>query len=153
MLLLWLRGDLGAMAMKEYSTVPKVAILELHHRIVFFFFLSYPGIHWGEGLTPLQRCSRCILQTEPTSQIPVFLQGLLWHSISIEGRYVIKQRDQTYWSGPLKEKIPSNFHPPFLFLLVSCNILLPIFYHPRAEIEKSLIDKCEARGDFYKNKK
>ena len=25
-------------------------------------------IHWGRGLTPLQRCSRCILQPQPTGQ-------------------------------------------------------------------------------------
>ena len=30
--------------------------------------VSYPG-HSGGGLTPLQRCSRCILQPQPTQKV------------------------------------------------------------------------------------
>ena len=30
--------------------------------------LSYPGYSWGGGLTPLQMCSQCILQPQPTGQ-------------------------------------------------------------------------------------
>ena len=31
--------------------------------------VSYPGHSFGWGLTPLQRCSQCILQSQPTGQI------------------------------------------------------------------------------------
>ena len=30
--------------------------------------MSYPGHSLGGGLTPLQRCSQCILQPQPTGQ-------------------------------------------------------------------------------------
>ena len=53
-LLLWVRVDLGAMAMKGYSTFPKAPTwLEPHHHI--------QDIHWRKGLNYLQRCSWCIL--------------------------------------------------------------------------------------------
>ena len=32
------------------------------------YLVSYPGHSLGGGLTPLQRCSRCILQPQPTGQ-------------------------------------------------------------------------------------
>ena len=32
------------------------------------YLVSYPGHSLGGGLTPLQRCSQCILQTQPTGQ-------------------------------------------------------------------------------------
>ena len=31
--------------------------------------VSYPGHSLGRGLTPLQRCSRCILQPQPTGEV------------------------------------------------------------------------------------
>ena len=34
----------------------------------FNCFVSYPGHSLGGGLTPLQRCSQCILQPQPTGQ-------------------------------------------------------------------------------------
>ena len=77
----------GSMAMKEYSALPKAQLLlKPHHQIVdchrtlvggvlplcrdavgVFCSLSRLGQHdtcWG-SLTPLQRCSRCILQSQP----------------------------------------------------------------------------------------
>ena len=60
----WAREDLGAMAMKGCSAFPKApASLEPHHQI----YCHTQDTHWG-GLTPLQRCSRCILQPQPTRQ-------------------------------------------------------------------------------------
>ena len=53
------------MVMNEYSTFPKApALLEPHHQIVS---CHNQDTHW-EGLTPLQRCSWCILQPQPTEQ-------------------------------------------------------------------------------------
>ena len=34
--------------------------------------VSYQDTHWEEGLTPLQRSSRCILQSQPTGQRTVW---------------------------------------------------------------------------------
>ncbi len=54
------RGNLGAMAMKGYSAFPKApALLEPHHQIVL---CHIQDSRWGGILTPLQRCSQCILQ-------------------------------------------------------------------------------------------
>ena len=59
------RVDLGAMAMKGYSAFPKApASLET---LPSDCLVSLPGHSLG-GLTPLQRCSRCILQSQPTGQ-------------------------------------------------------------------------------------
>ena len=56
MLLLRARVDLEAMAIKEYSTFPKApALLEPHPQ----------DTRW-RSFTPQQRCSRCILQLQPT---------------------------------------------------------------------------------------
>ena len=47
---LWVRLDLGAMAMKGYSTFPKApTLLEPHHQIVLDMTLNN---HWGGVLTP-----------------------------------------------------------------------------------------------------
>ena len=63
----WARVDLGVMAIKKYSAFPKaLALLEPHHQM-YFSVISRPLVGGG-GLTPLQRCSRCILQTQPTGQ-------------------------------------------------------------------------------------
>ena len=60
------RMDLGAMAMKGYSVFPKApALLEPHHQIAY---CHIQDTRCGEGLTPLQRNSRCILQPQPTGQ-------------------------------------------------------------------------------------
>ena len=57
--------DLGAMAMKGYSAFPKApALLEPHYQTVL---CHIQDTRWG-GLTLLQRCSRCILQPQPTGQ-------------------------------------------------------------------------------------
>ena len=63
MLQLLARVDLGVMKMKVYSVFPKApALLEPHHQIV-----SYQGHSLGV-FTPLQICSRFILQPKPTGQ-------------------------------------------------------------------------------------
>ena len=63
------RVDLGVMAIKGYSAFPKApALLEPH-------ILSYPGQSLGGGLTPLQRSSWCILQTQLTGQNWVLVVG------------------------------------------------------------------------------
>ena len=47
------------MTIKGYSAFPKApALLEPHHQTL-----------WGGGPTPLQRCSQCILQPQPTGQL------------------------------------------------------------------------------------
>ena len=59
------RVDLGAMVMKRCSTVPKKP---QHHRkltISLFSITTRPLVGVGV-LTPLQRCSWCILQPQPT---------------------------------------------------------------------------------------
>ena len=56
---LWARVDLGAMAMKGYSTFPK------HYwslTIKLFSVISRTLFGWWGSLTPLQRCNQCILQ-------------------------------------------------------------------------------------------
>ena len=53
MLPLWDRVDVGAMAMKGYSTFPKApTLLESHHQICF---VSYPGRSSGVGVLLLCR--------------------------------------------------------------------------------------------------
>ena len=52
----------GAMAVKGYSAFPKaLELLEPHHQIVNLI----SDTHW-RNRNPLQRCSRCILQSQPT---------------------------------------------------------------------------------------
>ena len=41
-------------------------------------FVSYPGHSLGEGLTPPQRCSWCVLQPQPTVQSVVSINVFLW---------------------------------------------------------------------------
>ena len=66
MLPLRARVDLGAMAMKRYSAFPKApALLEPHYQIVL---CHIQDTRWA-SLTPLQRCSRCIQQPQPTGPI------------------------------------------------------------------------------------
>ena len=55
------RVDLGAMAMNGCSVFPKA----LHYWDLTIRLFNV--ISWG-GLTPLQRCSQCILQPQPTGQ-------------------------------------------------------------------------------------
>ena len=52
-----IRCYLGAIAMKGYSTFPKIPVQEPHHQIVL---CHIQNTHWW-SLTPLQRCSLCIL--------------------------------------------------------------------------------------------
>ena len=62
MLPLWVTVDLGAMAIKGTSNSLKFpALLKPHHQIVS----ALSRILVGWGLTPLQSCSRCILQPQP----------------------------------------------------------------------------------------
>ena len=80
--------------------------------------VPYPGHSLG-GLTPLQRCSWCILPPPPihlrintlrkglifvipltywlnTSTTTVLLQWHLWHWITLEGWYAVKERNQNW---------------------------------------------------------
>ena len=66
MLPLRARVDLGAMAMKGYSAFPKAP--GIAGTSPSDCLVSYPGHSLGGGLTPLQRSSRCILQSQPTGQ-------------------------------------------------------------------------------------
>ena len=55
------RVDLGAIAMKGYSTFPKaLALLESHHQIVSCHIRD----NCWRSLLPLQKYSRCILQPQ-----------------------------------------------------------------------------------------
>ena len=66
---LWARVDLGMTLLKGYSTFPKdPALLEPHHQIGYVHILD---TRWARGLTPLQRCSQCILQLQPTGQCSI----------------------------------------------------------------------------------
>ena len=57
------RSGPGSNGNEEYSTLSKaLALLELHYQIVS---CHLQDICWGIP-TPLQRCSRCILQPQPT---------------------------------------------------------------------------------------
>ena len=59
--------DLGAMTMKRYSAFPKApALLETHHQIVLYH-ISRTLV--GDVFIPLQRCSQCSLQPQPTGQV------------------------------------------------------------------------------------
>ena len=64
MLSLWARVDLEAMAMKSHSAFPKApALQELNHQIVQ---CHKQDTRRGESLNSVQKCSRCILQPQPT---------------------------------------------------------------------------------------
>ena len=67
------RVDLGFRAMKEYPAFLKIpALLEFPHQIVSCHIQQTRL----EGLTPLQKCSRYILQPKPAGQlIDGFLTG------------------------------------------------------------------------------
>ena len=88
----WARVDLKVMAMQGYSAFPKApTLLEPHHQIGprsngnegVALYSPKPQHYWdltirlfsvisktlvGRDLTPLQRCSWCILQPQPTGQ-------------------------------------------------------------------------------------
>ena len=56
------RADLGEMAVKVHPEFPKApSLLQPHHQIDKWHIQD---THWG-SLTPLQRCSCCILQPQP----------------------------------------------------------------------------------------
>ena len=61
------RVDLGPIAMKGCSVFPKAPALR--EKSPSDFLQPYPGHSLGGGLKPLQRCSQCILQPEPTGKI------------------------------------------------------------------------------------
>ena len=89
MLPLQARVDLGVMAMKGCSTFLKATeSLEPHHQIAYCHILD---TRWGGGLTPLQRCSRCILQPQPTGKytelhLKTVLFQIIQFSISMQFR-------------------------------------------------------------------
>ena len=46
--------------------------------IILFSVISRTLVRWGGGLTPLQRCSQCILQPQLTGQFPLFSEDCLF---------------------------------------------------------------------------
>ena len=57
------RVDLGVMTIKGYSAFPSAPkLLEPHHQIVLY---HNQDTRWG-SLTPLEGCSQCIQQHQPT---------------------------------------------------------------------------------------
>ena len=52
--------------------------------------VSYPRCLLGEGLTPQQRCSRCILQPEPTGLVSVCLIIWLQRKLHVAKSYVLR---------------------------------------------------------------
>ena len=65
------------MVMKGYSAFPKApALLWPHHQTVQ---CHIQDTHWeGGGLIPLQRCSQCVLQRQPTGQSSSCSIGKKW---------------------------------------------------------------------------
>ena len=74
------REELGAMAVKGYSTFPKApALLKPHHQIVS----CHKQDSLWESLTLLLRCSWCILQPQPTGPLSfVVIQNSIMTSLS-----------------------------------------------------------------------
>ena len=74
MLPLCARVNLWVMAIKEYSTFPKASVfLEPHHQIVSCRIQATHCV----SVTQLQRCSRCILQLQPTGSRDTCWEGVL----------------------------------------------------------------------------
>ena len=71
------RVDLGEIAMKGYSAFPQSS--SITGTSPSDCLGSYPGYSLWGGLTPLQRCSWCILQLQPSGQDN---EGVLWISQS-----------------------------------------------------------------------
>ena len=74
MILLWVRVDLGVMAIKGHTVFPKAsALLEPYHQI---FLYHIQDTRWG-SFTRLLRCSQCILQPQLTGTCPIRV-NCLW---------------------------------------------------------------------------
>ena len=67
--------------------------------------VSYPGHSLGGGLTPLQRCSQCILQPQPTGQYTTW------------GAQPMKEYSTLPWSSEHDHETKFTFIPR-IFLLV-----------------------------------
>ena len=95
------RVDLGVMAMKGYSAFPKAPVLlEPHHQIVL---CHIQDTRWRD-LTPLQRCSQCMLQLQPTGQTNSLIA---YNHLQKVLRYNYKYIDE-YNSLTLGHKITMN---------------------------------------------
>ena len=78
------REDLVAIAMKRYSASPKAqALLKPHHQIVLCHILD---TCWG-SLTPLQKCSQCILQPQLTGPDDVLDCDLVVNEFDLQSRF------------------------------------------------------------------
>ena len=66
MLPLWAGEDLGAIAIKGTPYSPKLQ--QCWNLTIRLFSVITRTLNGGGGLTPLQRCSQCILQPQPTGQ-------------------------------------------------------------------------------------
>ena len=70
------RVDLGAMAMKGVLRIPQSS--STPGTLPSDCLVSYPGHSLGGGLTPLQRCSQCILQPQLTGQREIYVCTTTW---------------------------------------------------------------------------
>ena len=66
--------DLGAIAEKVYFTFPK---LQRYRNLTIRLLSVISRTLVVRGLTPLQRCSRCILQQIGTSEIKIIVKNIL----------------------------------------------------------------------------
>ena len=83
---LWARVDLGTMAMKGCSALPKASVsLEPHDQIASCHIQDTLQWWWG-GLTPLQWCSQCILQPQPTRQ-KIYTEKDIESETHVEDKY------------------------------------------------------------------
>ena len=90
------------MAMKGSSVSPKIPVsLEPHHQKIWCHIRTLIG----GGLTPLQRCSRCILQPQPTRQIllnviKLTLSKIKWFFFSfLQFLILLTSGEQWQWRG------------------------------------------------------
>ena len=81
---LWARVDRGAMAMKEYSALPKAPVLLATRG--FRVISRTPMMVWG-CLTTLQRCSQCILQLQ-SNGLRVYKLGWRMKEREREGKLI-----------------------------------------------------------------
>ena len=132
--------------MKGYSAFPKApALLEPHHQI---FQCHTQETRW-ESLIPLQRCSRCILQPQPTSRLKLVDKfSYLVSSVSstendintwLAKAWTAIDRLSIMWNSDQSDKIKHDFFQAAVesILLYGCTTLMLT-----KRIEKQLNAKC-----------
>ena len=113
MLPFWARVDLGAKQVKGYTVSPKLQHFESLIIILFSVISKKPV---ARCLTPLQRCSRCILQPKSTGlrtaqdqramklhlekdsmqQMKYRFKQIVWHLLSLIFLRITRQRSHRY---------------------------------------------------------